>query len=196
MSLYYARIKLKTTSQASHSQSQDNAFKRLGPENDFHYFSGLEKDSMFSQDELRIIYESIYSLKEEDRYRIEPQAQPGLQIRTTISQAVTHFRGPCGLSSCFAMEAFPDILELLEQVLTAFENGSVVIDCISLKAISAPNIKAISRFSNGCIHLIVGCELNQGAQQQSIETFCHRYVHIFVFLTVIKIVSLGPKISS
>ena len=145
---------------------------------------------MFSQDELRIIYDNLSSLKEDEKYRVEPQTQPGLQIQSTILQAVSHFRGPCGLSSCFAIEAFPDILELLEEVLTAFEDGTVVIDCISSEAISAPNVKAISHFSDGCVHIIVGCELNQGSHQHSINTFCHRYVYFSVAVTRSEIVLL------
>lgn len=176
MSLYYARIKLKATGRTANSHSRDNAYNRFRPDDTYHYFSGLENDSMFSQDELSMIYDNLNSLKEEEKYRMEPGTQPGLQIKSTILQAISHYRGPCGISSCSAVEAFPDTFELLEQVLTAFENGTVIIDCISLEAISVPNIKAISRFQDGCVHLIVGCELYEGSQQQSIRTFCRRYV--------------------
>ena len=129
---------------------------------------------MFSQDELCMIYENLASLKEEEKYRMEPRTQPGLQVKSTIVQAINHFQGPCGLSSCTALEAFPEALELLEQVLIVFENGTVVIDCISLEAIAAPNINAISCFLDGYVHLIVGCERYEGSQQHSINTFCQR----------------------
>lgn len=167
---------MKATSRTGHPKSHDNAFRKLRSDDGYHYFSGLEKNLMFSQDELRTIYENLSSLKEDDKYRVEPRTQPGLQIKSTILQAIGHFSGNFGITSSSAIEAFPDVHELLEQVLTAFESGTIVVDCISLEAISAPNMKAISYFSEGCIHLIVGCELSDGSQQNSMNMFSHRYV--------------------
>ncbi|KAG9248806.1 glycosyltransferase family 4 protein [Calycina marina] len=174
LSLYYARIKLRAKDGISRFQALSKPYSLLKPDEDYHYFSAVENDSLFSQDELSTIYNNLCSLSNEQRYRLESDKGPGAQVKATIAKAIDNFKGPDDLNSCFAVEAFPNALEVLEHVLSAFESGAIIVECVTLEAITVPNPQAVSYVHNNCIRLIVVCELIEGSQQHSYDAFCQR----------------------
>lgn len=176
LSLYYARIKDKTVHKANDSDHNEG-YSKLAPDGAYHGFSDPGKDHSLSQDELRIIYHNLRALRDEERYQVNPQTNPGLEIKSVILHALGNYREPRTSLSRFALGAFPEAAELLELTVFAFERGSVLIDCIpmAVMADAFSDVKAVSYFSNGQLRIIVGCEMmHMDQQQSSISNFCQR----------------------
>lgn len=176
LSLYYARIRRKSIPKVDSSDA-DRGYSKLAPDGAYHGFSNPGKDHLLSQDELRIIYHNLRALREEERYQIDPQTHPGLEIKSVLLHALGNYREPRNSLSRFALEAFPEATELLELAAFAFERGSVVIDCIPMATMTDAfaDVKAVSYAANGQLRIIVGCEMMYVDQQQSsISNFCQR----------------------
>jgi hypothetical protein len=177
LSLYYARIKSKPINRIGQPLRSGDLSNATSPEGVYHAFSNPGKDPLLSQDEMRILYQNLRALREEERYEVDPQTHPGLEIKSVLLHALGDFRGNRGPLSKFALEAFPEAAELLESAVFAFEHGSVVIDCVPVSAMSDSfaDVKAISFACNGSLRIIIGCEMmNVQEQQSSISNFCQR----------------------
>jgi hypothetical protein len=175
MSLYYARIKTKAVDKPANSQELNDAYNKLSPGGVYHSFTNPGQDPLLSQDELRIIYDNVRALREEEKYLMEPQKQLGLQVKLLLQNALRNSKHPEGPLSRFALEAFPGAAEILERSISAFENGAVLIDCISMAKMTNgfAELKAVSCASDGQIRIVIGCETMDAMEQQlSISVFC------------------------
>lgn len=181
LTLYYARIRSKAVPKGSDSSSSDSQYSNIAPEGVYHAFSNPGKDLLLSQDELRIIYHNLQALRDEERYQVDPQTHPGLEIKSVLLHALGSYRDPRGSLSKFTLEAFPEAAELLELAAFAFERGTVIIDCIPISAMTDGlfDVKAVAFAHNGHLRIIVGCEMMDVREQQSsISNFCQTYVYI------------------
>jgi hypothetical protein len=179
LSLYYARIKSKPAT-VVRSPGADGTAHNSTPDGVYHAFSNPGKDPLLSQDEMRILYQNLQALREEERYEVDPQTHPGLEIKSVLFHALGDFRDNRGPLSKFALEAFPGATELLESAVFAFESGAVVVVCVPVSAMSDSfaDVKAISCAWNGFLRIIIGCEMmNVQEQQSSISNFCQRYIN-------------------
>lgn len=181
LTLYYARIRTKSVTIRSDSSSSDFQYSNITPEGVYHAFSNPGKDLMLSQDEIRIIYHNLRALKDEERYQVDPQTHPGLEIKSVLLHALDDYRDSRGSLSKFIHEAFPEAAELLELAAFAFERGTVVVDCIPISAMTdgLSDVKAVAFADNGQLRIIVGCEMmNVREQQSNISNFCQKYVSV------------------
>lgn len=176
LTLYYARIKTKSSYKTSKALSgSKQSYNKLDGEGIYHAFTNPGKDPLLSQDELRIVFHNLQALREEERYQVDPQTHPGLEIKSVLLHALGNCRDPRGSLSMFFLEAFPEAAELVETAVFAFENGSVVIDCIPMAAMSDAfgDVKAIACAKQGELRIIIGCEMmSVHEQQSSISNFC------------------------
>jgi hypothetical protein len=179
--LYYARIKTKSTKPTGGSSVMAHAYSRIAPDSPYHAFSTPGKDPLLAQDELRILYDNLRTLREEERYEVEPLENPGLEIKSVLLHALKNYHNFIATSSRIAFEAFPEAAELLERTIHLFETDAVILDCIPMAAMTAEfsDVKAIGCFANGNLRVIIGCEMMDVANQQSsISIFCRKYVPI------------------
>jgi hypothetical protein len=174
LSLYYARIKMKEV----HKEPGQGHGSAL-PIGDFHAFTDPENDPLLSQEELQIIFNNLRAMAKGERYRLDPQGNPGVDIKAILLHALEHYRQPRTALAKFALEAFPEVTELLELTISAFDHGTLLVDCVSMKAMSGifEGVKAVSHFSHGRLHILVGCAMmDSEPQQKLIRNFCRRYV--------------------
>jgi hypothetical protein len=177
LSLYYARIKTKSTKPSLGSSGA--AYSKIGPDGAYHAFSTPGKDPLLSQDELRILYDNLRALREEERYEVEPLKNPGLEIKSVLLHALKNHHNSQATSSRIAFEAFPEAAELLERTIQLFEAGSVILECIPMAAMTGEflDVKAVGYFGDGNLRVVIGCEMMDVANQQSsINMFCRTYV--------------------
>ncbi len=179
LTLYYARIKTKSIPKGDNNSSSDPAYRKLSPDGVYHAFSNPGKDPLLSQDESRIIFHNLRALRDEERYQVDPQTHPGLEIKSVLLHAIGSCGEPRTSLSRFALEAFPEALELLELAAFAFERGTVIIDCIPISAMTdgLADVKAVAYAHEGHLRIIIGCEMmDVHEQQSSISNFCQTYV--------------------
>jgi len=177
LSLYYARIKSKSITKLGQIPGLGKSSREGSSEGVYHAYSNPGKDPLLSQDEMRILYQNLRALREEERYEVDPQTHPGLEIKSVILHALGDFRGNRSPLSKFASEAFPEAEDLLESAAFAFERGAVIIDCVPVSAMSDSfaDVKAISYACDGSLRIVIGCEMmNVQEQQSSISNFCQR----------------------
>lgn len=157
------------------SDSSRSGYSKLAPDGDYHSFTTPGKDPLLSQDELRIIFHNLRAMREEERYRVDPQNHPGLEIKSTLLHALGNYREPRTTLSRFALEAFPQAATILELTTFAFERGTVIVDCVTVAAMSDAfgDVKAVSHFLDGQLHILVGCGMMDEEQDQS--TVSHFY---------------------
>lgn len=132
-----------------------------------------------SQDELRITFENLDALNEDEKYEVDPTTHPGLEIKAILTHAVEIFEEIKGSSvdsiPNFALKAFPEATTLLTETIAAFESGKIVVECVSMSMFSHEfrDLKAVACDSNDLIRVIVGCEAMDAMEQQSsISIFC------------------------
>ena len=181
LSLYYARIKTKSTKPTVSTPWVRHAYSQISPDSGYHTFSNPGKDPQLSQDEMRILYDNLRALREEERYEVEPLKNPGLEIKSVLLHALKNYHNAQATSSRIAFEAFPEAVELLERTVHLFETGAVILDCIPMAAMTAEftDVKAVGCFANGNLRVIIGCEMMDVANQQSsISMFCRTYVAV------------------
>lgn len=176
LTLYYARIKTKSEYRTSKKVSKSKqSYNRLEGDGVYHAFTNPGKDPLLSQDELRIVFHNLQALREEERYQIDPQTHPGLEIKSILLHAIGNCREPRSSLSKFSLEAFPEAAELLEMTVFAFENGSVIVDCIPMAVMTEgfSDVKAVTFATGGELRIIIGCEMMSAHEQQlSISNFC------------------------
>ncbi|KAL2067476.1 hypothetical protein VTL71DRAFT_1901 [Oculimacula yallundae] len=183
LTLHYARIRSKSVQKVADSSTADSQYVSIAPEGLYKAFSSPGKDPLLSQDELRIIYNNLRAMRDEERYQIDPQTHPGLEIKSVVLHALGNFRDARGSLSKFTLEAFPEAAELLEMAAFAFERGTVVVDCIPISAMPEgfSELKAVAFTHNGHLRIIVGCEMMDVREQQSsITNFCQATAEILV----------------
>lgn len=179
LSLYYARIRTKPIN----ADVNSCVGSKISADKQFHEFTSPGRQLLLSQDELHITYENLGALGEDDKYQVEPNIHPGLEIRSILQHAIQLFKEVQGSSTdsipSFALEAFPEGIQLLEEAIAAFESGKIVVECVSMASLSGnfKDLKAISCDSGDSIKIFVGCEmLSSMDQQSSISNFCQTYV--------------------
>jgi hypothetical protein len=179
LSLYYARIKMKDVHKEPAPVTSSQVYEKLNPTGGYHAFTDPGKDPLLSQEELQTIFNNLRAMRQEERYRLDPQEHPGLGIKASLLHALEKYREPRTSLAKFAMEAFPEVTELLELTISAFERGTVIVDCVSMKAMNGifSDVKAVSHFTNGRLHILMGCAMMDSEPQQSlIRNFCRSYV--------------------
>lgn len=176
LSLYYAGIRAKPIDTMD---SESRAWNQLSRDRSFHEFTSPGRELLLSQDELRITFENLGALSEDEKYDIDPTTHPGLEIKSILSHAIDIFEEIKGSSvdsiPNFALKAFPEAKTLLTEAITAFDSGKIVVECVSMSMFSDEfkNLKAVSCDSNDLIRVIIGCEAMDAMEQQSsISIFC------------------------
>ncbi|KUJ20420.1 glycosyltransferase family 4 protein [Mollisia scopiformis] len=184
LTLYYARIKTKSVYKTSKKPLiSKQSSNKTAKDGNYHAFTNPGKDPLLSQDELRIVFNNLQALREEERYQIDPQTHPGLEIKSVLLHALGNCCDPRGALSKFSLEAFPDAGELLERAVFGFEHGSVVVDCIPMAAMSEAfgDVKAIARDKQGILRIVIGCEMmSVHEQQSSISNFCQTTAEVIL----------------
>lgn len=176
LSLYYARIRNKDYPNVVKPAGSDVQYNKLIPAGGvYHALSNPGRDPLLSQDELRIVYHNLQALRDEEKYQVDPQAHPGLEIKSVLLHALGNYRDPRGSLSKFTLEAFPEACELLEVAVFAFERGTVVVECVSMQTMidEFQDVKAVAYAVAGQIRIVIGCEMmNVYEQQSNISNFC------------------------
>ncbi|QSZ30095.1 hypothetical protein DSL72_004615 [Monilinia vaccinii-corymbosi] len=189
LSLYYAGIRAKPIDNMD-SEGRAWNWNKISQDRSFHEFTSPGRDLLLSQDELRITFENLDALDEDEKYEVDPTTHPGLEIKSILTHAIEIFDEIKGSSvesiPNFGLKAFPEAKDLLTEALAAFENGKVVVECVSMSMFSHEfkDLKAVSCDSNDLIRVIVGCEAMDAMEQQSsISIFCQTTAEILVHLT-------------
>lgn len=176
LTIYYARIKTHSEYKTSKNKfSTKSSYTKPDRDGVFHAFTNPGKDPLLSQVELSVVFQNLQALREEERYQVDPQTHPGLEIKSVLLHALGNCREPKSSLSQFCLEAFPEAAELLELAVFALENGSIIVDCIPMAAMTEAfcDVKAITHESGGTLKVIVGCEMmSVHDQQTSISNFC------------------------
>ncbi|KAH7383582.1 glycosyltransferase family 4 protein [Cadophora sp. MPI-SDFR-AT-0126] len=199
LTLYYARIRSKDMSKRNDPSLSDAQYSNVTPDGVYHAFSNPGKDPLLSQDELCIIYQNLRALREEERYQVDPQTHPGLEIKSVLLHALGEYRDPRGSLSRFTLEAFPEATELLEVATFAFERGSVIVDCIPITAMTdgLADVKGVAFAHNGHLRIIVGCEMMDVREQQSsISNFCQTTAEILIHAVAENLMGLSHDSAS
>lgn len=181
LSLYYARITAKPLYRSLETSSHKHLYSKLACDYTYHSYTDPDKDPLLSQDELSIMYANINALRAEERYKINPNTHPGLEIKSVLSKAIKNYRNADVPWSGFATQAFPETLEIMEHTLSAFEGGRVIVECVPMAVMSIPHVKAISYACNGHLRIMMGCEMMDVTQpQSSISIFCETTSELLV----------------
>jgi hypothetical protein len=175
LSLYYARIRTKPINKNVDS----SVWSKISSDKVFHEYTSPGRPLLLSQDELHITFENLTALGEDDKYQVEPDIHPGVEIRSILQHAVQLFKEVQASSidslPSLALEAFPEGVQLLEEAIKAFESGKIVVECVSMASLSGnfKDLKAVSCDSGEVIKVFIGCEMmNSMDQQSSISNFC------------------------
>lgn len=176
LSLYYAGIRTKPIDTMD---SEGRIWSEISQDRSFHEFTSPGRDLLLSQDELRITFENLDALDEDEKYEVDPTTHPGLEIKSILSHSIEIFEeikgSPVDSIPNFALHAFPEAKTLLAETITAFDSGKIVVECVSMSMFSQEfkDLKAVSCDSNDLIRVIVGCEAMDAMEQQSsISIFC------------------------
>ncbi|KAM3074372.1 hypothetical protein ACMFMG_002820 [Clarireedia jacksonii] len=196
LSLYYARIRTKPTN----TDVDSCVWSKISSEKKFHEFTSPGRQLLLSQDELQITFENVDALGEDEKYQVEPNVHPGLEIRAILQHAVQLFKQVQGSSidslPSLALEAFPEGVQLLEEAITAFESGKILVECVSMTSLSGnfKDLKAISCDHGDRIKIVVGCEMmNSMDQQSSISNFCQTTAELLLHVSAESISMLSHK---
>ncbi|CAG8982809.1 hypothetical protein HYALB_00001090 [Hymenoscyphus albidus] len=195
LSLYYARIKMTSIYKNSDSSS-DSGYSNLAPDGDYHAFSSPGKDPLLSQDELRVVFHNLRVMRDEERYRVDPQNHPGLEIKAKLLHALGNYREPRTTLSKFALDAFPQAKDILELATFAFERGTVIIDCVSVASMNNAfdNVRAVSHFLDGQVHILVGCGMmDEQKDQNTISSFCQSTAEILIHTIAESLMGMGHE---
>lgn len=176
LSLYYAGIRAKPI---DNTDSEGHLWNKISQDRSFHEYTSPGREVLLSQDELRITFENLEALDDDEKYEVDPLTHPGLEIKSILTHAIGIFEEikESSVESIpnFALRAFPEGKDLLMEAIAAFENGKIVVECVSMSMFSHEfkDLKAVSCDSNDLIRVIVGCEAMDAMEQQSsISIFC------------------------
>lgn len=186
LSLYYARIKMKDVHKEPMTANSIGGHNKSVPVRYYRAFSDPGKDALLSQEELEVIFDNLRAMRREERYRLDTQGHPGLDIKSVLQETLETYREPQTPLTRFAHEAFPEVTNLLELTLSTFECGTVMLDCVSKKAMNGvfKDIRAVSRFSGGKLHILMGCTMMDAQlQQELVMGFCRRYVNYTLWVS-------------
>src|SRR6202035_1870247 len=92
----------------------------------YHAVSGPGVDQAWSQHELRMQYESLLSLPDKLRSSVDPESYLGGQVKLLLRSS-TSDKLPR-----LARQAFPLADSLIDQSIKAFEDGTCVIELVSV----------------------------------------------------------------
>lgn len=176
LSLYYAGIRAKSVDTMD---SEGRIWNKISQGRSFHEFTSPGRELLLSQDELRMSFENLDSLHDDEKYEVDPMTHPGVEIKSILHHAIAIFEEIKGSSvdsiPNFALSAFPEVKVLLEEAITAFESGKIVVECVAMSMFSDEfkDLKAISCDSNNIMRVIIGCETMVALEQHSsISMFC------------------------
>jgi hypothetical protein len=167
LALYFARIKTKFLHNESNSSDQSHGHQKAATDSTYHAISVPGKDPLLSQDELQVLFKNLNGIQE--KYRINPESHPGLKIKSVLEYAIENCKSTQGPVAKFAVEAFPKVVNVLEQTLSGFLHRTAVIDCIAMAAMTDtfPGVLAICYERNGQLQIIMGAEMIDSIEQQS-----------------------------
>lgn len=116
----------------------------------FHPFTTPWADPHWSQQELQTIYDNLFSLPSEARYKLNSSLHPGSEVKTLL-QNVSEDQG--------LADAFPGAAHLVKSSIEAWENGNVSIELVPRSHLG-PSIRAISCAEEGCLNIVVGAQMD------------------------------------
>ncbi|KAI1002392.1 hypothetical protein K3495_g5809 [Podosphaera aphanis] len=196
LSLWFARIRTKKPKFNLKILGNNPEYDRIQGEGIYFAFTDPGKDSYLSQDELRIIFHNLLEIREEERYRIDPEVYPGLEVSSILLRALGEYRNPHEEYSKFALEAFPNALELLASAVIALDSGEIIIDIVPIKAMADHfgHLNAISCIKNEKLRIFIGCEaVNIYEQVPQINNFCQRAAEIILHAVAETIVGMSHE---
>ncbi|KAF2430083.1 hypothetical protein EJ08DRAFT_697629 [Tothia fuscella] len=128
----------------------------------FHAYGGLGIDQQWSQSELESFYEGIVTGPDTKRYTIQSTEHPGTEIKALLLSCNEE------TLSSLALEAFPGISELAKRTVLAWDRGMITVELASMKSVipKEADIRAISFYSGGRLHIIVDPESDVPAMEQ------------------------------
>ncbi|RKF78556.1 putative glycosyl group 1 family protein [Golovinomyces cichoracearum] len=168
LSLWFARIKTKNT-KLKHLKNVDinPSYTQVGEIGVYHTFMDAGKDLSLSQDELRVIFQSMLKV---ECFHINPHTYSGLQIRSILLDSLRVYRNPEDGLAKFVLRAFPNTVRMLELATMILENDEIILDCVP--KITRPDcmkdVKAISFFKNGRLQIKYFYDIDSILEQQSI----------------------------
>lgn len=100
----------------------------------FHAFTTPWTDPEWSQQELQTFFEGVSLLPAESRFKLHPGTHPGVEIKSVLLSRRQELR---------IEEAFPNSKAIVEKVISAWENGDVIIELVPHGSLG-PGIRALS----------------------------------------------------
>ncbi|ATZ45868.1 hypothetical protein BCIN_01g05710 [Botrytis cinerea B05.10] len=186
LSLYYAGIRAKPVDTMD---SEGRIWNKISQDRSFHEFTSPGRELLLSQDELRMTFENLDALNDDEKYEVDPMTHPGLEIKSILHHAVGIFEEIKGSSvdsiPNFALSAFPEVKALLDETITAFESGKIVVECVAMSMFSDEfkDLKAIGCDSSNLMRIIIGCEtMDAMDQNSSISLFCQATAEILLHI--------------
>ncbi|CAG8894370.1 unnamed protein product [Penicillium nalgiovense] len=100
----------------------------------FHAFTTPWSDPEWSQQELQTFFENYSLLPSDSRFRLDPGAHPGVEIKSVMLSRREELR---------IEEAFPCSKNIVNTAITSWEKGEIVIELVSPGSLG-PGIRALS----------------------------------------------------
>jgi hypothetical protein len=128
----------------------------------YHAYGGLGIDQQWSQSELEAFYDGIVTGPDSKRYTIISTEHPGTEIKALLLSCNEE------TLSSLALEAFPGIPDLARRVVLAWDRGMITVELASMRSVvpKEADIRAISFYSGGRLHIIVDPESDVPALEQ------------------------------
>ncbi|EPS26705.1 putative polysialyltransferase [Penicillium oxalicum 114-2] len=100
----------------------------------FHAFTTPWADPEWSQQELQSYFENVSLLPADSRFRVDPNAHPGVEIKNVLLNRKKELR---------VEEAFPNSDGIIDQALASWENGDISLELVAHGSMG-PGIRALS----------------------------------------------------
>ncbi len=128
----------------------------------YHAITAPGTDQAWSPHELRMQCDFLLSLPKEMFLYVDPESYLGAQIKLILKASVYN-----KLSS-LAKKSFPEADHLLDRASKAFEEGTVMIELVSMCYLRREDetMRAISWGDHGVVRVFVGCEAKGISEQQ------------------------------
>lgn len=112
----------------------------------FHAHTAPWADPEWSQQELQSFFESIRALPKDSRYKVDPSAFPGTEVRKLLIEGELDSR---------ARDAFPNIEDLIDHTLKLWETKQVQIELVPMSSLQT-GVRAITCLENDHLTILVG----------------------------------------
>jgi hypothetical protein len=135
---------------------------------EFHSYGGMGVDHQWSHSELEAFYDALSVRPKEERFTISAKEHPGLEIKSLLLSC-TH-----QTLTQNALNAFPTAPYWAQRIVSTWEDGAISIELISMRSVVKPeaDIRAISCYSDGHMHLMVASDTDGSIGMHNITSNC------------------------